>query len=503
MKKSILILLTASAYSFFCFGGENKELLQPTIDLFEQQVVQFMEQSKVPGLAIVVTHAGKTIYSKGFGYRDLETADPVTKDTLFRLASNTKMLTAIAILQIWEKGLIEIDQPVVKYLPWFKLNDPADRWKKITIRQLLNHTSGVSRCEGSNIWENEKFLLTGCLPSSEEMLPGAMNQEMVLDPGSRLRYSNLGYWILSQIIAEYGGTVGKSSDEKYINYVKEHILKPLQMDHSGFIIDLSKNQHAKSYGQIDKGTGVRAQLTSIINPSGSSATGGLYSSVNDISKFLIWLTSAFQGKSVLLLKSSTGAMMTSNPVADPNSSYQYGLGIMINTGSNGLIMGHGGSFPGFKTHIMVDAQSGIGIAILINTDADSMKFWNLAFKTIGNALLKLPPELPAAEQPPKTSAVSPNTLSPFKNIVGRYKEDMWGEYIINEDSKGTLWFDLIGRLSMHPIHQSPRRLDFRMGWEGSFVTFVGERVSIFLDEEGKVDYLLIGNTFRVRRIGDL
>ncbi len=501
MREKIQILLITFAYSFVCFGNQNHETLQFAIGMFEQQVVQSMGQGQIPGLAVVVTHDGQTIYLKGFGCKDIENSDPITNDTLFRLASNSKMLTAIAILQIWEKGLIEIDEPVIKFLPWFRQNDFKNRWKKITIRQLLNHSAGLSRCEGSNIWEN----ITGNLLSSEEMLPGALNQEMVLEPGTRLKYSNLGYWVLAQIIAEYGGALGQNSDEKYINYIKENILIPLHMDHSGYVINQGEiHEFAKPYGIIDKNTGFRSLLPFIINPGGLNSGWGFYSSASDISKFLVWLSSAFQGCSVPLLKQGTMSIMTSNRVKDPNSSFQYGLGIMIREGSNGPMLGHTGSFPGYMSRIMTDVNTGIGIAILLNVvDEDTMIYWNLAFKTIGNALQALTPELSIVERS-NLSPKSSNSSARFRNIVGCYKHDLFGEYTIYENSEGILIYDLLGSaLSMHLIKKLPNRFDFKLGYEGSYVSFKGENLSIFLDNEGKVEYLMLGNTFRDYRIGDL
>lgn len=502
MKKYILFILIA--YRSFCFGSEScDEILQTAINMFEQQVDQHMNQSHIPGLAVVVTHDGQAVYTNAFGHRDTKNSDPVTNDTLFRLASNSKMLTAIAVLQIWEKGLIEIDQPVAKYLTWFKQKDSDNRWEKITIRQLLNHTAGISRCEGSDAWE--KFVLTGNVQTSEEMIPGAINQEMILEPGTRLKYSNLGYWFLSQLISEYGGAAGQTADEKYVNYIKENILAPLQMDDSGFVIDAAKShQLAKPYGMFDPFTNNRETLPSIFNPGGFNGSGGFYSSANDLSKFLLWLTSAFNGERNLLLQPDTMSMMISDPVKDPNSSSKYGLGIIIKNGPNGLIVGHSGTFPGYRSQIMVDLKTGIGIAIALNTtEIDAMKYWNLAFQTIGKALQKLPPELPKTEEQPPLKEI-PTSSTTFKNIVGYYKQEMFGEYVIYEDFSGTLICDLFGnKLSMQLVSQSPGKIDFKLGWEGAFSSFNGEKISIFLDDENKAEYLIIGNSFRDYRIRDL
>jgi CubicO group peptidase (beta-lactamase class C family) len=499
MRRYILFFLITSAYSFHCFGDQSNEIMSSAIEIFEQQVIQHMEQSQIPGLAVLVTYDGQTIYSKGFGYKETENINPVTNDTLFRLSSNGKMLTAIAVLQIWEKGLIEIDEPVIKFLPWFEQNDPSDRWKKITIRQLLNHTAGLARCEGSDIFGN----VPQCL-SSYEMIPGALKQEMVFDPGHSLKYSNLGYWFLSQIIAEHGGSTGQTPDERYINYIKENILAPLRMNNSGFVIaERDVHQFANPYGIVDKKTGERALLPFIFNPNGLNSAWGFYSSANDLSNLLIWLNSAIHGHSAPLLKQSTMSFMTSNPIKDLNSSFQYGLGIMIREGSKGPILGHTGSFPGYMTRIMIDINTGIGIAILSNAgDEDTMKYWNLAFKTIGNALQSLPPELPLIEP-----SVLPSKFSypsgKFKNIIGRYKHDLFGEYTLFETPEGSLTYEMGSKISLHLIKQLPYRLDFKLGCEGSYLGFNGETLSIFLDSEGNAEYLILGNTFRHYRIGNL
>lgn len=493
MTKRLLIIFISFAYS--CLAHENCENLQSAIDLFEQQVAQDMALNQIPGCAITVTYQSKVVYSRGFGVQDTNLLQPVTEETLFRLASNSKMFTAIAIIQIYERGLVELDEPVVKYLPWFRQKDPTNRWEKITIRQLLNHTAGISRCEGFESWSNQEDLTKGHLASSADMMENILNQEMVSEPGQRLKYSNLGYWFLSQVIAEHGGANGETSDERYVNYIRENILQPLNMSHSGFIIDQSDlNQLAIPHSPLDHAK-ERVALPVIFNCGGLNGGWGFYSSASDISKFLIWLSAAFQGNSMPILKPDTMALMFSHPVQDPlQTSTQYGLGINVKYDGNLVMMGHTGSFAGYKSIVMVDEKTGIGIAVFLNTgDAYNWYYWNLAYKTIGHALQSLTPELP---QTPAVSTEHTSTSDLYINLHDHYKTPMFNGATFYEEN-GTLMMHGYGnQLSMQLLSQSPNQMDFRFGWEGGFVSYNGEKITFYLDENGNVLYALVGNTFR-------
>lgn len=482
--------------NFAILAEENRETaLLGAIDIFEQEVMHDIEEVHVPGIAVVAIHNGSVVYMKGIGYKDWEHSDLITHDTRFRLASISKILTAVAIMQLWENGCIDLDAPVINYLSWFKQKDETKRWEKITIRHLLNHTSGLKKDGQIEFWSNNKLLEEGVHPSSEDMIADIINNEMVAEPGKRLKYSNLGYWVLSQIIIEYGGASGLTRDAKYINYMKENILKPLHLDDSGYIIEAQDvHKFAKPYGIFNTSTNKRCILPWIYNLGGINAGWGFYSSIKDTSKLLIWLTSALQGESTPLLKPDTIKMMTDNLVADPNSSIQYGFGLQVNNDLGYPIIGHGGWFLGYHSQLYVDAKTGTGIAIFNNAvDILMNKYRNLAFKTIGNTIQGLPPEVPSiSPNIPNAIITKKNTV--FSKLVGYY-ENIFGKLGIDENPEGVLIFDINGcKLPMYLINQSSEKIDFRLGWEAPFYYPIGEIVSFYLNTQEEVEYLTIVGT---------
>src|SRR6185369_8918332 len=143
MSKSLRSLSTVAVIAtLFCYIAsaqtDNAASLQSRMD---QLIGQVMAGNKIPGLAIGVVKDGKLVYARGFGISRLGATKPVTTRTLFHMASVTKTFVATAIMQLVEQGKIDLDAPLVKYLPYFRMKD--ERYRIITIRQMLSHTSGI------------------------------------------------------------------------------------------------------------------------------------------------------------------------------------------------------------------------------------------------------------------------------------------------------------------------------------------------------------------------
>jgi CubicO group peptidase (beta-lactamase class C family) len=502
MPKNILLPLFATFFvtSALAENISNSDI-NDAIARFESAAKQELADEDTPGLGVVVTYKGQIVYAAGIGYKESEEINPVDANTLFRLASVSKVPTAIATLQLWEKGLIDIDVPIVKYLPWFRLKDADDRWKQVTTRQLLNHTAGISREAGSDIWSNLSVLQKGYLPSSDEMLPLTAQQEIIFQPGSRLKYSNFGYWILSQIIAEYSGATGNTADERFLNYVEQNVLKPLNMSQSGYILKKTQaDQLANPYGLKDN-NGDRVLLPKIFDAGGSASGWGLYSSANDLGKMLIWLTSALTGHESGILKASTVKEMITDPPKDYYSStVRHGLGLSVNGKLSKLRIGHSGSFPGYVANMMVDMNTGIGIAVILNSvQADTYTYWDLAFDTIGSALRGQTITVSPSRSAPAASLKS-ETPHEFQSIVGMYT-NLFAPFSVESDESGNLQLQR-GRdvLSMTLISKASDRIDFRLGTEGGYSGWMGEPIAFYLDASGKVSYVLVGNSNRCYRI---
>jgi CubicO group peptidase (beta-lactamase class C family) len=498
IMKHIFFLL-AIACCFSCMGQTSpSSTIRDAVDLFEQTAVQYMHQDQISGLSVVVTHKGSVVYMNGLGNKSLDCSDPITKDTRFRIASVSKMLVAIAVLQLSEEGVIELDVPVVDYLGWFRLNDPEGRWKKITVRHLLNHTAGLPRGEGIDPWGRPEAMFAGNIFSSEDVIPYALDQGQVADPGELIKYSNFGFWLLSQLVVEYGGSDGSTRDEKYVNYIEDKIFRRLNFGQSGYVInDSDACSFASPYGLINDFKGQREAVPFIYNPGFVTGAWGAYSTANDLSKFLIWLAKALTGDSAPLLKPCSFAKMIASPVKDSHSNSSYALGISMMELSGRRIVGHSGLFNGYQSQVAVDMDSGTGVALLLNaTGVVSGKYMDLLFSTVGNASELLPPKISLLPQN-VLQPFKPQDDSPWKKIIGLYQHSAC-KIVISENSEGCLIADSLYKLYL--LRQTPTELEFLIGWDAPFLGYIGERVIFYCHPNGEAEFLEIANTFRAYRI---
>jgi N-acyl-D-amino-acid deacylase len=188
----------------------------------------FVEENKVPGAALAVTFKGKLVYARGFGYADVEKKEPVQPAALFRIASVSKPITAVAVLQLIEKEKVKLDDKVISHLqltPFLARGTKADpRWKQITVRHCLQHTGGWDREKSfdpiSRPWDIAKALGIQPPVTPDHIVRYMMGQPLDFDPGARHAYSNIGYLVLGRIIEAISGPT-------YEGYVKKDVLGPL------------------------------------------------------------------------------------------------------------------------------------------------------------------------------------------------------------------------------------------------------------------------------------
>jgi len=217
----VLLIATASADPIISTGSDDKRLAS-----FDRLMQDFMAQYHIPGASLAVGRNGKLIYARGFGFADQETRQPVQPDSLFRIASLSKMFTATAVLQLAEQHKLKRSDPVLSILKHKPFNGQMidDRWKSVTIDQLLHHTGGWDR-DASYDPMFRPVLIAKTLgehpPADQDMIIRYMlGQKLDFDPGTRYAYSNFGYCLLGRVIEQVSG-------EKYELYVKHHLLAPL------------------------------------------------------------------------------------------------------------------------------------------------------------------------------------------------------------------------------------------------------------------------------------
>jgi CubicO group peptidase (beta-lactamase class C family) len=310
-------------------------------------------ENKLSG-SILVAKDGVTVASKSAGIANKTTGAPNRLDTKFNLGSLNKMFTAVAIAQLAEAGRLKFDDTIGKHLPDYPNRDVAE---KVTIHQLLTHTSGLGNYSVETFKAQREKLTTVAA-----YLPLFVSEPLVSAPGEKFQYSNAGYLVLGAIIEKISG-------QDYYSYVREHIYKPAGMTNTGFyepgkeIPDLAIGY--TRMGPDGKPGDAVKENTNRLEVRGGPAGGG-YSTVEDLLKFQVALSS-FK----LLNREFTGIVTTGKVEAGgPIGKYAYGFGDKIFEGKH--IVGHNGGWPGVAANFEMFPELGYTAIVLLNTDPPGM-----------------------------------------------------------------------------------------------------------------------------------
>jgi CubicO group peptidase (beta-lactamase class C family) len=290
--------------------------------------------------SVLVAKGGKILLEKGYGMADLEWNVPNAPDAKFRLGSITKQFTSTAIMQLVEQHKLSLQDPACKYF-----DGCPDSWKKITIHELLSHTSGIPSYTDDKEFTKPQFIRVPKTPAEIVLL--SKDKPLEFDPGTKWKYDNTGYIFLGAILEKVSG-------EKYAAYLKNHIFDPLGMSDSGYDETAEVLLHRASGYQPCGKSLCNAQYIDMSLP---YAAGSLYSTVQDLYK---WDRALYADK--ILSKSSRDRMFT--PVKQ-----DYGYGWMLNRMANHKQIGHGGGIPGFTSFIARFPDDDAAVIVLSNNIA--------------------------------------------------------------------------------------------------------------------------------------
>ncbi|MGE6596314.1 serine hydrolase domain-containing protein [Bacillus proteolyticus] len=299
-----------------------------------KQVMQESVQLGTPGILAKTSNNGKTsIYTAGVA--DLSTKKPMKSDYRFRIGSVTKTFTATTVLQLVGENRVQLDDPIEKWLPGLIQGNGYDG-NQITIRQLLNHTSGIAeylKSKDADIMNSKKTY------TAEEIVKMGLSLPPDFSPGKGWSYSNTGYVILGMLIEKITGN-------SYAEEIEKRIIEPLDLSNTflpGNSTVIPGKNHARGYMKME-GTSELKDIT-YYNPSLAKSAGDMISNADDLNTFF---SSLLGGK--LLRENQLKEMLTTVPVEGKGVGDGYGLGIYETKLPNGVsIWGHGGAIPGFTT----------------------------------------------------------------------------------------------------------------------------------------------------------
>ena len=322
-----------------CFTSCNSTAQENKIDTFMNILVS---QKRISGAAVAALKDNQVVYTKNYGFADLENKTPITDFTAFNIMSITKLFIAIATMQLVNKRLINLDAPIKKYL-----SDLPTTYDSLLIYQLLNHSSGIPdfvHIKGYMAQANKT-------QTPMQVLSPILNKPLEFRPGENNAYSNSGYFLLGLLIE-------KESGKKLANYLKENIFNPAKMDDTYLEVNAGQNKlKAKGYTNINGDLKKEIEL----NPSQYWAAGGVVSTKNDLIKWDKALTSG-----LILPTREINEMMKSQKLNNGNES-EYGLGFELMNMPTMKVAGNNGAGLGYNASNLFFLNDGITIIVLTNT----------------------------------------------------------------------------------------------------------------------------------------
>jgi CubicO group peptidase (beta-lactamase class C family) len=320
----------------------------------EAKVEKRRQELGIPGMSLVIVKDNKVIYSKGLGYKDFENKIPVTADTQFGIGSATKAFTALSVLMSQDEGKLSLEDSPKKYLPYFKMKD-AETDAKITIRDLLRHSSGLNR--------TDLAMITGKL-SREELIKVAGEAKPVAKLGEKFLYQNI-------MFAAAGEIVAKVQKQSWETFVPSRIFAPLGMNNSTMsITQLAKAKDA-SFGYDYNFDTKETRKLPYRELTPFAPAGSINSTANDMAK---WLKFVVNGGTVdgKRLVSETGYEEWTKPQMKIAGKTSYGFGWFLQDWNGNKVVQHGGNIDGFNSMVAMIPEKKLGFAMLSNVTGSSL-----------------------------------------------------------------------------------------------------------------------------------
>ena len=332
---ALLLAVTAAAYA----QAPDRALVSYVDSVANAAVAEH----RTPGVSVAIVKRGKTVLAKGYGFADLENDVPATPETVYRIGSITKQFTAAGIMRLVEQGKLSLDDTLQKFLPTF-----PTQGNRVTIRHLLNHTSGIKNYTSLG----EKWERVMRLDLAPEALAAIFaNEPFDFKPGDRWLYDNSGYFLLGMIIEKISG-------KPYGQYVQEEFFTPLGLKGSVYCDQAPLIKHrAQGYAPKPNGQFVNAEPLSMTQP---YAAGSLCSTVTDLAT---WAAALAGGK---VVSPASYKQMTTPLTLNDGKPLTYGFGLGVGELRGHRQINHNGGINGFVSELHHYVDDSVVTVVLTN-----------------------------------------------------------------------------------------------------------------------------------------
>jgi CubicO group peptidase (beta-lactamase class C family) len=322
------------------------------------QATHVLDRWPSAGLAVGVVRRGTLERFLSHGVADIASRTPITQDTVFRIGSVTKTMTAIAVMQLWEQGLVDLDAPAGDYLRAFELVPAKASFRPVTARHLLTHTAGIG------YWRRWSDVLRPGFGSGDyarRPIPSLAGYyraglPVVIEPGTKWVYSNHGFAVLGQIVEDVTG-------EPFDRYLREHVLDPLGMEHT----DLIRSERVTATlatGYVTRSHGLEATED---RPMPTAPGGAVYSTPRDMARYVAALLEGGHNDHGAVLEPETVALMVAPHFQPDHRVPGMGLAFELDDESGHRVAAKGGTMPGFLTDMRLAPDDRVGVFALSNT----------------------------------------------------------------------------------------------------------------------------------------
>ncbi len=371
----------------------------------EQLVEAELERHILTGVSLALVDDQRTVFAEGFGWADEAERRPATRRTIYRAGSISKLFTALAAMQLVEQGKLDLDEPVSRFWPGFRIVVPFDDAGPITLRQLICHRSGLVRESPVGGYFDPAE------PSISETVASLADCVLVHRPNTVTKYSNIGVTVVGHVVAEVSG-------EPFNCYQREHLLRAIGMTSSAFLADETiRRRLATGYMQVADGRGGFRRTESPRFELGTIPAGNLYTSAEDLGRFLAFLFARGEVDGKPIVKPATLDTMFTPQLVEGDSGY--GLGFHVTRFRDRKRISHMGAVYGFTSSVAAIPELKVGVVVLANEDIATGPVRKLADAALGWMVeAKLGAE-PSQQEPEKEPAdAAPLDPEPF---TGNYE----------------------------------------------------------------------------------
>ena len=341
------------------------------------------DYEQIPAITAAIVHDQELVWSHAVGYADVDERRPAMPSTLHSICSISKLFTSVALLQLRDRGMLSLRDPVSQHLSSYAVEQKYESSSPVTLEGLLTHSAGLPRESDHPYWSGPEYPF----PTREEVMEGLVNQETLHPSQTKYQYSNLGLSLAGYVVEEASG-------QPYHEYVRQHILDPLGM-HDTY--PEMPRQHID--GQLATGyTGITRKGVRLEEPffqtRGIAPAAGYASTVEDLAKFAMWQF-RLRGDHEEILHPHTLAEMQRTHFVDPDDDTRRGLGFSISRRDGKTWVGHGGSCPGFRTTLTMQNEEKIAAIAFLNVREDPGKYARGVYDLVVDAILNAAQEAPA------------------------------------------------------------------------------------------------------------